>query len=91
MRVTIDHPTDRPNFTEVTLGELTVWFSYRTPVGFMAPGTGRVVRANVWGPTTGKHLNYIDQGDKGSRLTGASFERRLGEITDRLGVELTDV
>lgn len=91
MRVTIDHPTDRPNFTEVTFGDLTVWFSYRTPVGFMFPGEGRVVRENDWGPTTGKHLNEIDRGRKADRLPGDIFERRLDAITNTLGLELSAI
>jgi len=44
----------------VSVGPLTVWFSYRTPVAFSAPGIGRVVHKNEWGTTTGKHLKWID-------------------------------
>ncbi len=29
--LSIDHPTNRQNFTEVTIGEVVVWFSYKTP------------------------------------------------------------
>lgn len=39
------------------VGDLTLVFSYSTLVGFAVPGIGRVRSANVWGPTTGKHLN----------------------------------
>lgn len=74
----IDHPTDRPNFSVVTIGDLTLWFSYRTCVGFMAPGRGRVVRENEWGPTTGGHLNYIDR-KRGARVDSATFERELAD------------
>ncbi len=76
---TISHPTDRPNFTEVGVGDITVWFSYKTPVGFMAPGWGRVVRRNDWSQTTGKHLNYIDGGAKSSRVSGETFAMMLDE------------
>lgn len=58
---------------------LTIWFSYRTPVAFAAPGHVRRVRQNVWGPTTGKHLNAIDGGDKANRIDGETFERLLAE------------
>ena len=44
------------------LGDVTVYFSYETPVAFEAPGHGLVVRVNDWGPTSGKHLNWIDGG-----------------------------
>lgn len=78
----IDHPTDRPNFARVTIGDLTLWFSYETCVGFMAPGRGCVVRENRWGPTTGKHLDYIDDGPRRRqpRVDGATFERELADV-----------
>lgn len=82
---TITHPTigsgPRPNFTEVTIGAVVVWFSYSTPIGFMAPGFGRVVRENEWGPTTGKHMNYIDGGKTGRKDDRVSAER-FAELLD---------
>jgi len=58
----------------VEVGPLTIWFSYRTPVAFRAPGVPRVVHKNVWGRTTGKHLNWIDGGDKKSRVESEVFD-----------------
>ena len=55
---------------------LRVWFSYKTPVAFLANGE-KVVSENQWGPTTGKHLNAIDSGDKKTRLSRADFETKL--------------
>jgi hypothetical protein len=78
MRVAINHPTDRPNFTEVQLGDVTIWFSYRTPIAFLAPGKGKVVRENEWGPTTGKHLGYVDS--RNGRVSGAEFEQQLEQL-----------
>jgi hypothetical protein len=63
----INHPTNLPNFTEVTVGDLTVWFSYRTPVAFHTPEGGRHVCENVWSKTTGKHLAYLDGGGREGR------------------------
>ncbi len=60
----------------VSVGSLAVYFSYETPVAFEVAGR-RVVRENVWGPTTGKHLNAIDGGDKRSRVSGEEFEQAL--------------
>ena len=60
----------------VSFGSLTVYFSYKTPVAFETPGR-RVVRENDWGPTTGKHLNWIDYGDKKARVPGAEFAQAL--------------
>ena len=61
----------------VEVGPLTVWFSYTTPVAFRAPGTPTIVRQNEWGPTTGKHLKWIDgQSSKTGkdRVSGEQFQ-----------------
>jgi len=62
----------------VSIGTLRVYFSYKTPVAFGTPGR-TIIRENEWGPTTGKHLNQIDGGDKKNRVSGAEFERLLAE------------
>lgn len=57
---------------------ITVWFSYQTPVAFRCAGyqNGALfIRENDWGPTTGKHLNWIDR--YAPRITGAEFEKHL--------------
>jgi len=63
----------------VDMGRVTVWFSYRTPIAFRADGHNKVVRQNEWGPTTGKHLKWIDGNtsrDKNSgRVDGEMFEK----------------
>ena len=61
------------------IGGLTVWFSYQTPVAFCHGMGQKIVRQNNWGPTTGKHLNWIDGGDKHSRVNSETFERLLTE------------
>ena len=50
------------------------WFSYKTLVAFQKGFSGIIVRQNDWGPTTGKHLNVIDGGDKKRRLSAGEFE-----------------
>lgn len=65
-----------------TIGTVKVYFSYKTPVAFSTNGN-LVVRENEWGPTTGKHLNWIDGGDKESkaeRVSGAEFEEMLARV-----------
>ena len=62
------------------LGDVTVYFSYETPVAFKAPGHGLVVRENDWGTTTGKHLNWIDSGDHKLRIPGFEFEEQLQAV-----------
>lgn len=79
MNVRISHPTDRANFSEVTLDTLTIWFSYQTPIAFQYQRMNPVVRENEWGPTTGKHLNYIGE-NKSLRIPGAEFEAKLADV-----------
>lgn len=71
----ISQPAGRPNFTRVEVGTTTLWFSYKTLVGFDS-GYVRMVRENIWGNTTGKHLNHIDP-DKKYRVDAETFEAAL--------------
>lgn len=67
---------------KVYVGGLTVYFSYHTPVAFRSAQHGLVVSENMWGPTTGKHLNWIDGGEKSRRLPREQFEKMLAEAQD---------
>ena len=68
------------------------WFSYDTLVAFRINGTekedngGLVVRENKWGPTTGKHLNAIND-NKYCRVDSKTFARLFKKYT---GQELSD-
>jgi hypothetical protein len=55
------------------------YFSYETLVAFWTAQTGLVVRENDWGPTTGKHLNWIES-DKSKRISGEEFEKKCQEV-----------
>jgi hypothetical protein len=61
---------------------ITLWFSYKTVVAFRTIGGGLRVSENCWGPTTGKHLNAIDGGNKKSRLPRDKFEEELASALD---------
>ena len=52
-----------------------MYFSYETVVAFTDKGDF-YVSENCWGPTTGKHLNWIDT-DKKFRLPRGEFEKKL--------------
>lgn len=71
----------------VEMPGVTVWFSYKTAVAFKTYGEdGRfVVRENEWGPTTGKHLNWVDGGKRENRVSGAEFERLWSELVVQRG------
>jgi len=70
---TVNHPTYRLNFTEVCTVRATLYFSYKTLVAFHTPESGLIVRENDWSTTTGKHLNYIDGGNKKNRVSASKF------------------
>lgn len=65
------------NFHMVDLGNVSVWFSYETPIAFKVDGQQRVVRENVWGTATGNHLNWVDGGDKARRVSSEDFNAAL--------------
>lgn len=59
------------------------YFSYDTLVAF-APRFGRkVVIKNYWGNTTGKHLNWIDGGDKANRVDQETFDKLYNELIEQ--------
>jgi hypothetical protein len=81
MNVSIDHPTDKANFSRVWVGDLTLIFSYTTIIAFQY-GWGAdawVVRENDWSNTTGKHLNWVSE-DKSSRLPSDEFKAALDRV-----------
>ena len=59
------------------------WFSYKTLIAFYAPDKSGLwetyVRQNDWSTTTGKHLNWIDGGNKKERLTSEQFQLKYKE------------
>lgn len=60
----------------IDVGNLSLWFSYDTVIAFRTPRAGFFITENVWGPTTGKHLNWIDPNKK-RRLQSEDFGDRL--------------
>lgn len=72
----------------VSVGNLDLYFSYQTVVAFRG-ADGLKVRQNDWSTTTGKHLNWIDGGDKDAkkkRLAGQEFETLLNTELARYGL-----
>lgn len=80
MYTLISHYGRPENTLRVDIDDITLWYSYTTVVAFYTPQTGKVVCENVWGSTTGKHLNEIDGGDKKSRVNRDTFLRTLDMI-----------
>lgn len=72
----------------VTIGTLSLYFSYQTVVAFEDDGIGLKVVENQWGPTTGKHLNTIDGGNKSSRLSSQEFDEELQKVLAAHNLEI---
>lgn len=67
---------------KIHVGNLSIWYSYQTPIAFSASGYGFVARRNDWSTTTGKHFSALPGGhDRKTRLDGATFEAMLNEAT----------
>ena len=66
----------------IQIGKVTLWFSYDTVVAFGEHGHAIRVSENLWGPTTGKHINAI-LGPSGERLKRDNFEKQLEECLKR--------
>ncbi len=71
---TIQHPTNRPNLTEVSTPDVTITYSYETPIGFEVRGLmGNKLVARrpadatqpgatstgAWANTTAKHVHRL--------------------------------
>ena len=67
------------NTLAFTVKGIRLYFSYKTLVAFEGP-EGLVVHKNIWGRTTGKHLNWIDEGDKKTRVDSEEFNRLFNEL-----------
>jgi hypothetical protein len=63
----------------LSVGNLTLYFSYKTVVAFQDGYNPLVIIKNQWGPTTGKHLNAIDP-DKNIRVSSVEFEEKLNAV-----------
>lgn len=73
------------NTVYVSIGSLTLYFSYETCIAFETPGNLRVSE-NVWSNTTGKHLNMIDRG-RVERMDRDVFERELEKVLGERGLQ----
>ena len=68
-------------FTDIN--RIKYYFSYETLVAFEHPTSELVIRENIWGNTTGKHLNWIDA-DKSKRVNTKTFNEKLDELKSNL-------
>lgn len=67
-----------PNRTEVRIGDLTVFFSYSTPVAAYVPALGWVRTAEKFSVTTSRHINQWLDGVPALTLPAAQFKAAIG-------------
>ena len=76
-------------FTDVN--GIEYYFSYKTLVAFSHKSLwtdgGLVIRENIWGNTTVKHLNWIDE-DKSKRVNTETFFEKLDELKSNLVINV---
>ena len=66
----------------VDFDNFRLYYSYETIVAYYDLQDGLVCSTNVWGNTTGKHLNWIEP-DKKRRIEYGRFEVMLQEMLKR--------
>lgn len=64
------------------LGDLEIFYSYKTIVAYQDIQDGLVCSVNQWSTTTGKHLNWI-QSDKSKRVSPELFDSMLADAIAR--------
>ena len=72
---------------EIYVGNLTLLFSYETLVGFAVPGIGRITSENIWGSTTGKHINSWPA--KHSKIDRETFTKAEEALNRHLSLTMT--
>ncbi len=82
-KVWVDQFGATNNAVEVGFGNVSLYFSYKTLIAYRDPEDGLVVCENVWSSTTGKHLNYVDGGNKSERLKTDAFEANVKGMLKR--------
>jgi len=73
---------DTVRAVRVDVGDVTIWFSYRTCIAFQVPGRDAICRENVWGPTTGGHMRSVSRygTDKKGRVDAATFHKLWNQL-----------
>lgn len=70
------HRRHNDNCNEVTIGRVTIGYSYATAVTVHGPA-GSATRENVWGNTTGRHIGMLGGHRKGERVDEETFNKVL--------------
>jgi|LakMenE01Jun11ns_1017448.scaffolds.fasta_scaffold9808285_3 hypothetical protein len=77
-------PSAENNAKVVTVKGTRFFFSYETLVGVESAQGPVIVHENIWGTTTGKHLNSIDGGTKDAKAKRLNHDDFMIAIKDFL-------
>lgn len=83
--------TAQPNNCVMAIGNLTIYFSYETIIGFkysphmLNEKYCRMTSKNEWSKTTGTHLNNLEADHK-LRVPHAEMMSKLNEILESKGL-----
>jgi hypothetical protein len=81
MNISFYNENSAKNALKIYINRVSFYFSYNTLVGVIYPNENgnaiTAVQVNRWGPTTGKHLNWIDGGDKDERIDETTFSHHV--------------
>ena len=85
MAIRLTYPRRNTKQIDVSVGNLTLNFSYNTVIAFNSPFSGFVISQNIWSVTTGRHLNEISP-DKNIRIPNEEFNQKLSEVLKHYGL-----
>ena len=87
--MSIHHPNGVPNHAAVTLGNLTVFFSFEAPIAFQVHGDRLFLRTNRWGNSTKRHYNGLKTSHPVyTELSEEQFLEHLSQDLENVGAYL---
>lgn len=85
--------TPQPNNYELKIGNLILWFSYETCIGFeyhsqlLNEKDIKIISKNEWTKTTGTHLNNLEP-NQNARVPHTEMMSKLNELLIKKGLML---
>jgi hypothetical protein len=79
MEISSEYNRFRSGFDIVNVNEHRFYLSHGNCVAFETPEGERVISQNIWGNSTGMHINWLNR-DKKIRIPRDHFEHILEEL-----------
>lgn len=83
MNIYLDKTTN--TLSTISLGRLTLYFSYNTIIGYLYKGELVLIEGGIYSKTTTRDLNKIDR-NKNTRYKKEGFDKKLEELLNNLGL-----